>query len=174
MKYQISYKVDNVITSYNDCQEFYWKLLDSSNGISCKKITGNIKLYQILVSTANFLNLPLIYVSLKLNFPVWTVWGIRIIIDLIIYLVRCIFLNIKVDMSLCEYFKEVLQPVFWVTLISLPIPILFEQMVEGYYSNFIGSIILALICTAIATFFIGLKKGEREKIIFLVKNKFAQ
>lgn len=136
--------------------------------------TGNIKLYQILVSTANFLNLPLIYVSLKLNFPVWTVWGIRIIIDLIIYLVRCIFLNIKVDMSLCEYFKEVLQPVFWVTLISLPIPILFEQMVEGYYSNFIGSIILALICTAIATFFIGLKKGEREKIILLVKNKFAQ
>ena len=44
VKYQISYKVDNVIKSYNDCQEFYWKLLDSSNGIACKKISGIIKL----------------------------------------------------------------------------------------------------------------------------------
>ena len=46
LKYQISYKVNNVITSYNDCQELYWKLLDTSNGIPCKKITGNIKLYK--------------------------------------------------------------------------------------------------------------------------------
>ena len=53
VKYQISYKVDNVITSYNDCQEFYWKLLDSSNGISCKKITGNIKLYKPVSNIEN-------------------------------------------------------------------------------------------------------------------------
>ena len=46
LKYQISYKVNNVITSYNDCQELYWKLLDTSNGIPCKKITGNIKLFK--------------------------------------------------------------------------------------------------------------------------------
>lgn len=77
-------------------------------------------------------------------------------------------------MSLCEYFKEVLQPVFGVTLISLPIPILFEQIVKGYYSNFIISIILAVICTTIATFYVGLKKSEREKIIFLVKKKITR
>ncbi len=44
VKFQISYKIENVITSYKDCQEFYWQFLDDSNGIPCKKITGTIKL----------------------------------------------------------------------------------------------------------------------------------
>ena len=42
-KYQITYTVTNLITDYNDCQEFYWKLLDESNGIPIKKVTGTIK-----------------------------------------------------------------------------------------------------------------------------------
>lgn len=42
--YEISYTVNNVINDYKDCQEFYWKLLDKSNGIPCKKIVGTIKL----------------------------------------------------------------------------------------------------------------------------------
>ena len=53
VKYQISYKVDNVITSYNDCQEFYWKFLDSSNDIACEKITGTIKLYKPVSNIEN-------------------------------------------------------------------------------------------------------------------------
>lgn len=44
VKYQISYKIENVITSYKDCQEFYWQFLDESNSMPCKKVTGTIKL----------------------------------------------------------------------------------------------------------------------------------
>lgn len=47
-KYQISYTITDVITQYNDCQEFYWKLLDSSNTIPVKEISGTIKLPQTL------------------------------------------------------------------------------------------------------------------------------
>ena len=42
VKFQISYKIENVINSYKDCQEFYWKFLDESNSIPCKKIIGKI------------------------------------------------------------------------------------------------------------------------------------
>lgn len=42
VEFQISYKIDNVINSYKDCQEFYWKFLDKSNGMMCKNITGTI------------------------------------------------------------------------------------------------------------------------------------
>ena len=41
-KYQISYTIPNVINSYKDCQEFYWKLLNSDNSIPVKKVTGII------------------------------------------------------------------------------------------------------------------------------------
>ena len=43
-RYQISYKISNVINTYVDCQEFYWKFLDESNNVPCKEITGKIKL----------------------------------------------------------------------------------------------------------------------------------
>ena len=136
--------------------------------------TGHIKLYQILVSIVNFLNIPLIYFSLKLNFPVWTVWVIRIIVDLIIYVVRCVYLNKRLEMRIPLYYREVFQPVILVTSLSIPLPIIFEQMIKGYYLNLIGTILISLICCCSAVFFIGLKRGEREKIILLIKRKLSR
>lgn len=136
--------------------------------------TGNIKLYQILVSIVNFLNIPLIYLSLKLNFPVWMVWMIRIIVDMMIYLVRCVYLNKKLKMNILLYYKEVLQPVILVTLLSIPLPVIFEQAIDGYYLNLIGSVFVSFLCTCFATFFIGLKNNERKKIICLIKNKISK
>ena len=49
-KYQISYKIEDVITSYYDCQEFYWKFIEEGkNAIPVKHLTGKITLPQILV-----------------------------------------------------------------------------------------------------------------------------
>lgn len=44
IKYEISYKIENVINSYKDCQEFYWQFLNETNNIPCKKVTGTIKM----------------------------------------------------------------------------------------------------------------------------------
>ena len=43
-KYQISYTVTDVVKTYNDCSEFYWKFIGTSNGIPADKVTGTIKL----------------------------------------------------------------------------------------------------------------------------------
>lgn len=43
-RYEFSYTITDVITDYKDCQEFYWKLLDESNGIPVKKVTGTIRM----------------------------------------------------------------------------------------------------------------------------------
>ena len=44
-KYQVSYKIEDVITSYNDCQEFYWKFIEEGkNAIPVKSLTGSIHL----------------------------------------------------------------------------------------------------------------------------------
>ncbi len=41
-KYEISYTVTDVVNSYKDCEEFYWKLLSEENAIPVKKVTGTI------------------------------------------------------------------------------------------------------------------------------------
>ena len=46
-KYQVSYKIEDVITSYYDCQEFYWKFIEEGqNAIPVKSLTGTITLPQ--------------------------------------------------------------------------------------------------------------------------------
>lgn len=46
-KYQVSYKIEDVITSYYDCQEFYWKFIEEGkNAIPVKSLTGTIRLPQ--------------------------------------------------------------------------------------------------------------------------------
>lgn len=55
VKFQISYKINNVINSYEDCQEFYWKFLDKSNGMMCKNISGTITLPRNLGNSENLL-----------------------------------------------------------------------------------------------------------------------
>lgn len=43
-KYQITYTVKDVVKTYNDCSEFYWQFIGTTNGIPCDNITGKIKL----------------------------------------------------------------------------------------------------------------------------------
>lgn len=43
-QYKISYKVNNAIKNYNDCSEFYWQFIGTSNGIAAYNFHGSIKL----------------------------------------------------------------------------------------------------------------------------------
>lgn len=133
--------------------------------------TGNIKNYQIMMSLLIIANIPFIYICLKTGMPVWTVWGVRIIIDIITFIVRCIYLKEKIHLPLKKYTEDVLWPVFLSTILILPLPIIFEQTVDNKYVNFIGSMTVSLICTALITFYIGLKRSEREKIVAILKKR---
>ena len=135
--------------------------------------TGDIKVYQILISSINFLTLPFIYLTLKIGLPVWSVWATRILMDIILFIVRCFYLQKKIELPLPIYCKDVLLPVAVATIIILPIPIIYEYSVENYYANLIGSIILSIVCTIIATYYIGLKKNERQKIASLVLKRLS-
>lgn len=103
--------------------------------------------------------------------PVWTVWGVRILIDIITFVVRCIYLRGKIHLPLNKYAEDVLWPVFLSTILVLPLPIIFEETIDNKYANFIGSISLSLVCTAIITFYVGLKRNERQKIVAIIKSK---
>lgn len=133
--------------------------------------TGKIKTYQVIVSTINFINLPIIYICLKEGLAVWSVWVVRIIIDIAIYLARCLYLRKGISLSLGDYFAEVIKPIGLATIAAMPIPILFAYAAKGYYFNFVGSVMLALIASGLSIFLLGLKKGERKKLKSIVMSK---
>lgn len=135
--------------------------------------TGDIKRYQIWISVLIFSNLPLIYICLKAGLPVWTVWGVRIAVDVVAFVVRCFFVKGMIHLPMGRYVSEVLVPVFISTALILPIPLIFEQAVGNKIVNFFGSIVLALVCTVLGTFFIGLKKNERMKLVTVIQSRLG-
>lgn len=42
--YELKYTIEDAVKIYNDCTEFYWMFLDTTNGIPADKVTGTIHL----------------------------------------------------------------------------------------------------------------------------------
>ncbi|WP_260489412.1 hypothetical protein [Phocaeicola dorei] len=69
--------------------------------------------------------------------------------------------------------KDVLSPVAGVTVLSLPLPVFIKyHFLEAQtLGNFISLCIITAIVTMTISWFIGLKKTERNTLISVVKNK---
>ena len=52
-KYKITYTIKDAIKTYNDCSEFYWKFISTSNGIPCDNVDGTIKLPRAVSNKEN-------------------------------------------------------------------------------------------------------------------------
>lgn len=46
--YKISYKIIDAVKNYNDCSEFYWQFISTDSEIPANKVTGTIKLPNIV------------------------------------------------------------------------------------------------------------------------------
>lgn len=135
--------------------------------------TGKIRNYQILMGSMIFLNLPLAYLFLKLRFPPESVLVVRVIINLMTFLVRIIYLRKKIELSARRYFREVIFPVSLVTLISLPFPLIVNHF-SSDWSGFIITTMVAILATITCIYYIGLLKNERDFINRLILNKVRQ
>ena len=132
--------------------------------------TGKIRNYQILMGSLIFINLPLAYIFLKLGFYPEIVLFIRVVINLISYITRIVYLKPKIELPVKQYLRDVILPVAMVTLIALPLP----MAVNHYFSDWIGFVLTTLttlLSTVSCVYFIGLSKGERDFVNHLILNK---
>ena len=134
---------------------------------------GKIRNYQIMVGCLTLLNLPLAYVVLKLGMsPMW-VLVIRILVNIVVFIARLIYLGLKIDLPVKEYIRQVVYRLFAVTFISVPLP----WFVSGYWDGWFGFLLAtftAVLCTSLAVFFIGLKSSERHVIAQAVFRKIRR
>ncbi len=132
--------------------------------------TGKIKKYQMLMGSLIFLNLPLAYLILKLGFEPSGVLVVRVLINLITFFIRILYLRPKIGLPAKRYITDVIVPITLVTLTAMPLPILVNEYFSNW-SGFIGTAITAVISTLTCVFLIGLKKYEKEFFNQLVLNK---
>lgn len=123
--------------------------------------TGKIRNYQILVASLIFLNFPLAYIVLKLGMPVYSVWVIRIIVNIVVMIARCIYMKKKLNFPLLSYLKAVIAPILSVTFVAIPIPLILNYMIHGFWQNMIIVGIATFALTILDVYFVGMNTHEK-------------
>jgi hypothetical protein len=133
--------------------------------------TGKIRNYQIMVAILIFLNLPLSYMLLKLGLPVYSVWYIRIFVNIIVMVARWGYMQRNMSFPILSYTKEVIRPIFLVSMFSIPIPFFLNLQIHSFYANLITVGVSSLIITLLAIYTFGMSNVERLEVKRVLKSK---
>ena len=124
--------------------------------------TGKIRNYQMLMAGLIFLNFPIAYIVLKIGLPVYSVWIVRIVVNIVVMIARCIYMKKKLNFPLLPYIKAVIVPIVSVTIVAIPIPVLLYYTIHGFWQNMIivGFVTFALTMTDV--YFVGMNTHEKQ------------
>jgi len=139
--------------------------------IASIQATGRIKRYQIVTGSVILLNLPISYLFLKLGFAPETTMIIVILITIIAHLCRMYFMKTMLKMNIFNYFKQVIVPISAVTVLTFVLPLLYYFSFSVSFWRIVGVTAITLFSSSFIIYYIGLTKGERERLKMFVLNK---
>ena len=134
--------------------------------------TGVIRNYQLLMSFLIFLNFPIVYVVLKVGFPIYSVWIVRIIVNVIVFSTRCAYLGCVYSFPISRYLRMVLVPIVLVSILAVPLPTLISSLNLSNLNRIISTTIVSMFSTSIFVYVIGLTNNEKKYLIHLVRKAF--
>lgn len=130
--------------------------------------TGNIKRYQIIVTTVGCLVFPFSWIAFQLGFQPEIAYVLYFIIYAILLGVRLFLLKDMVKLPVMMYVREVLFRVFPVMMISFIPPMIIRFSMQEGWMRLILLCLVGTIVTSIVEYRLGLTKNERK---FLIEKK---
>lgn len=131
--------------------------------------TGDIKRYQVIVTTVGCLVFPFSWIAFKLGYPPEISYILYFIIYTILLGVRLYLLKDMVKLPFMMYVRDVLYRVIPVMGISFMIPMVIRFSMQEGWKRLVLLCLVSTIVTAIVEFRIGLTKDERAFIYNKVK-----
>lgn len=134
--------------------------------------TGNIKRYQVIVTTVGCLVFPFSWIAFKFGYPPEISYILYFIIYTILLGVRLYLLKDMVKLPVMMYVHDVLYRVFPVIGISFILPIIIRFSMQEGWKRLVLLSVVSTIVTAIVEYQIGLTKNERKFIIDRINNNY--
>ena len=147
-------------------------LIDSVSGtlMTAAQASGKIKLYQGIVGGLLLAILPVSYLFLKLGYSPQVTLYVSIFVSFLALFVRLRIISPLVDLSIRQFFLQVILRVLVVVVCSLVIPVILNYSIANVLVRFFvvsGSSVLSVL---LSVYLFGLKKEE----VAFVKAKFIQ
>ncbi|WP_156786650.1 lipopolysaccharide biosynthesis protein [Treponema brennaborense] len=134
--------------------------------------TGKIRLYQSIVSLLTFCNVPFSILALYAGFPPYIIICIYIICLFISILFRLFMLQkLAANFLISTFIKKVVFPLVLFTLLSFPIPYAVQKLIDIQIVQFFSVVCASVIWVGVLATLLLLEKNEREKLLFLIKQK---
>lgn len=134
--------------------------------------TGNIKRYQVIVTTVGCLVFPFSWIAFKFGYPPEISYILYFIIYTILLGVRLYLLKDMVNLPVMMYVRDVLYRVFPVIGISFILPMIIRFSMQEGWKRLVLLSVVSTIVTAIVEYQIGLTKNERKFIIDRINNNY--
>ena len=134
--------------------------------------TGNIKKYQIIMSSLLILNFPISYLCLKLGTSAYSIWIVRVLVEVVVYIVRLYYLKGAIGINANRYIFITSARMGALFLLN----ILISYGLYNYYNETFMSLLLLMFFSAIITggtsFIFGFSGSEKKNILqFIFKRK---
>ncbi|MCH5326452.1 MAG: lipopolysaccharide biosynthesis protein [Duncaniella sp.] len=140
--------------------------------------TGRIRNYQIIVSLALLVVLPAAYIALKMGMSPLSVFYLNIVFNLIGGGLRFWFCKHQLGYSLRFYLRYVMLPFCGVIAVSLPLTILCEPYIVGYFTHRIAvlavSLTFSFLIALASVWFFGFSSAERLTISTQIVKKLSR
>lgn len=149
-------------------------LFDSFSSLlaTAKGATGNIKKYQLILTTIGFFHLPLSALFFYLGFPPYYAMYVYLVIILILQVVRVIMVCNAIKLSKSLFFFQVVLRCVWVSIFSLFLPLLFHKYMDSSIISSIIVCLLSVVSISITALLIGFTKHERSVIVNQIYKRF--
>jgi O-antigen/teichoic acid export membrane protein len=137
---------------------------------SSVQATGNIRRYQLIISSVIFLSLPISYVFLRMGFSPVIVMVVKVAVNFLAHAVRIGMLKKMIRLPVKKYLYQTMLIPAAVVALSVPLPLLASVYMDGVQA-FLLSSALSVAIVALCGYFIGMNAGEREFVKNLIKNR---
>ena len=131
---------------------------------------GDIRRYQIFVSVVLFLNFPLSYLVLKAGASPLMTMVVNICVQCSLLFVRLYLIKSMINLSIVDFTKKVLYPIFKVITPSIFLSFLCVNETQGGWKWFIFIVCASLACSICSILVLGVSKHERIYIIGFARN----
>lgn len=138
--------------------------------------TGEIKVYQIIVSCIGLSILPIIYIGGYIGMTPEQMFLVRVFNYVFVLLVQLYFLRKYIKLNPFVFFKSVLIPILVIVILTIAFYWLIRPYVPqaNSFESLLIQTVMYVSVIGVLVFFIGLRKSERASILYIIFSKLKK
>lgn len=132
---------------------------------------GNIRNYQIIISTSILLIIPLAFIILSLGLsPIWVVLA-KVLVTLLNLIIRMFYLKKRIHFPIKNYTIEVIYPAAKISILIFASTYLFSKITRVFEYHIYIDVLIGTTISIFFIYFLGMSSYERRYLINTISSK---